>query len=433
MRIPLYDLVLCLSKIMDLISPELVNHHRRVSYIAYNIALEMGLSSLERTNILYAGLLHDCGAIYFKDKANLLEFELDLENSDRHQHSYLGYLLLKNYKPFADVAYIVKHHHVYWNEIDRIEDTVEIGSHILHLADRVEVLIDRQKEILAQRKDITKKIDEVTGSKFAPQIVEAFKNLAVKESFWFYFDSPLMNFDFTTETAIRSVQLDIKGIFDFAKLIYKIIDYRSIFTSTHSIGVSASAEALAKYCGFNKNECEKMRIAGLLHDIGKLAVPTEILEKPGRLDEKEINIMKRHTYYSYYILQNIGDLNTINNWASFHHERLDGSGYPFHLTSKELSLGSRIMAVADVFTAITEDRPYRKGMTNADVINILNNMVDSYYLDKSIVSILKDHIDEINTIRMAAQTETYKDYQSFRQDNYNARQNLLAFQCSNIS
>jgi len=157
-----------------------------------------------------------------------------------------------------------------------------------------------------------------------------------------------------------------------------------------------------------------MKVAGHLHDLGKLAVPAEILEKPAKLTEEEFDIIKSHTFYTYSILETISDLDVINAWASFHHERLDGKGYPFRHKGEDLSLGSRIMAVADVFTAITEDRPYRKGMTSDRALQVLQQMAANSALDSGIVSLLTLHYNEIDSMRIDAQTAAMEEYQQFR-------------------
>jgi HD-GYP domain-containing protein (c-di-GMP phosphodiesterase class II) len=154
-----------------------------------------------------------------------------------------------------------------------------------------------------------------------------------------------------------------------------------------------------------------MLIAGYLHDLGKLAVPSEILEKPSRLEAKEFNVMRHHTYYTYRLLETIPLLQVLNKWASFHHERLDGSGYPFHLTSKEIPRGSQVMAVADVFTAITEDRPYRPGMTRKDAVKVLDSMAQNSALNKEIVAMLKANYEEINAVRKNAQASASTEYE----------------------
>ncbi|MFA6612534.1 MAG: HD domain-containing phosphohydrolase, partial [Dehalococcoidales bacterium] len=152
--------------------------------------------------------------------------------------------------------------------------------------------------------------------------------------------------------------------------------------------------------------------AGLLHDLGKLAVPTEILEKEGKLTADDFAIMRSHTYHTYRALEPIKPLKTVNEWASFHHERLDGNGYPFHITGPQLSLGSRIMAVADVSTALLEDRPYRAGMAQDEATRILERMSKDA-IDGDIVNILKANFEEVNSQRIIAQTESGKEYRKY--------------------
>jgi HD-GYP domain-containing protein (c-di-GMP phosphodiesterase class II) len=104
-------------------------------------------------------------------------------------------------------------------------------------------------------------------------------------------------------------------------------------------------------------------------------------------------------------------LKVLNKWASFHHERLDGTGYPFHLRSNDIPRGSQVMAVADVFTAITEDRPYRPGMTRKDAVKVLDGMAQHSALSKEIVAMLKANYDEIDTARKQAQASASTDYE----------------------
>ena len=103
------------------------------------------------------------------------------------------------------------------------------------------------------------------------------------------------------------------------------------FTFLHSSSVSIVAETIAKYINFSETECKILKVAGLIHDLGKLGIPTEIIEKPVRLTEDEITIIKKHPYLTYRAFEGIDALDTINLWASLHHEKLDGTGYPFHL------------------------------------------------------------------------------------------------------
>lgn len=413
-RISLFEVVMGVSNAIDLISPVIVDHHKRVAYIALGLADEFGLSIEEQNNLIFAGLLHDSGAITLEERLDILSFEL----KKPYKHAEIGYLLFKDFKPLSNIALPIRYHHTYWNEgqgKNIKNEEVPIYSHILHLADRVSVLIKGQRELLGQVKDISVKIEEQSGRMFMPKLVEVFKILARKEYFWFDITTSQISTLLKNRAGLVTVEINMHELLNLAKLFCQIIDFRSRFTATHSSGVAATAETLAKLIGFSEREAQMIKIAGYLHDLGKLAVPTKILEKPTKLTDEEFNIIKSHTFHTYRTLEVISNFEIINSWASFHHERLDGTGYPFHYKSKDLSLGSRIMAVADVFTAVTEDRPYRKGMNKDMTIQVLKQMADANTLDATIVSLLINNYDEIFSIRSSAQIEAAKEYLAFEQ------------------
>ena len=132
--------------------------------------------------------------------------------------------------------------------------------------------------------------------------------------------------------------------------------------------MAEDAERLSRYMGFDEETVQKMYLAGALHDIGKVAVGNEILEKPGRLTEDEFAVMKHHAAYTYYILSGVDDFDEIRDWAAFHHERLDGTGYPFGKTAAELNTQERMMACIDIYQALTESRPYKQGMPHGRLL-----------------------------------------------------------------
>lgn len=138
-----------------------------------------------------------------------------------------------------------------------------------------------------------------------------------------------------------------------------------------SRGWPASAERL----GVSAENCEKLEIAGLLHDLGKLRVPDEILDKPGRLDNRERKIINTHSYETFQILRNIHGFEEITRWAAYHHEEPDGSGYPFHLKADAMPLEARILRVADIFQAMVQIRPYRQGLSDAEVTTFMRDLL----------------------------------------------------------
>jgi len=412
-HVPLIEMSMCLSNAMDLVSPHVVDHHKRVAYIATSIGKEMGLSEEAQEDLMMAGLLHDIGAISLQDRLDALKFEID----HPHIHAELGYRLIKSFPQFSRISQLVRFHHLAWNngEGESFDNEhIPLTCHILHIADRIAAMVKMQREVLDQSQSIFDKIRSGTGKKFVPLLVNVFSSISQRENFWFDVVSPSITNILTVRSKHITLELDLDGLLDLSGLFSKIIDFRSRFTATHSSGVAATAKALGKLTGLSRQECRMLRIAGYLHDIGKLAVPAEILEKPAKLTREELHIVKKHTYDTYWTLSAVKNLEEINTWASLHHECLDGRGYPFHLTARDIPAGSRIVAVADVFTALTEDRPYRSGMSRQDALGTLEQMAAENALDGDIVSTLVRNYDEVNSIRLAMQAEESADYASFR-------------------
>jgi HD-GYP domain len=406
--IPIIDIVIALSSAIDLINPSISNHHKRVAYISYSIAKEMGYSENKIKDLVLAGLLHDCGAVNLFERNSIFQFEFGNSYSDRHSHGYKGWFILRDATELRSAADIIKFHHVFWNEqSNKLFESCKIPgfSHILHLADRIDILINPKQEILKQQKYIKQIIHNGKGTMFMPEAVDAFESLASRPYFWFDITSTYL------EDFIRKIMSPYKVfvnsglLIQYASIAHRIIDFRSKFTATHSIGVAASASALASKLGFSTDDSQLMHSAGLMHDLGKLCICESILEKPGPLDQYEFNLMKAHTYHTYRILDSIPGLGKVRNWAAFHHEKLDGTGYPFGLDSRSLDLGSRILAVSDMFTALTEERPYRHAMALKETVDLINKVEN---LDYDVKHCLNQNIEEINEIRRISQENAFQ-------------------------
>ncbi len=406
----LYDLLICLTNAEDIVSPELHYHHQQVAYLAYKIAERVGIPERGRKNLMLAGLLHDIGALSTNERLELLENEPLTANS----HAFRGAQLLEGFEPLSQAAEIIKYHHLSWNHgqgKSYMGREVSLLSHILHLADRVCVLVNKQENVLGQAERIRETIMLKKGSVFAPKLVEAFLQLSVEEYVWLDISYDPLLYILPEIVQFDTVEMDMEQVIELTAIFSKIIDYRSPFTATHSAGVAAISEKLAELAGFSGDECRMMRVAGNLHDLGKIAVRSAVLEKQDRLNAEEFNEIRSHTFYTFRLLQAIKGFETINRWASFHHEKLNGKGYPFHLKENEIPLGSRIMAVADIFTAITEDRAYRKGMTPEQTVRVLKQMVADGSICPYSVSLALDNFDMLNTLRIKVQTMAGQDYQ----------------------
>jgi HD-GYP domain-containing protein (c-di-GMP phosphodiesterase class II) len=311
-------------------------------------------------------------------------------------HCIRGELLFNQTHRLKPLAKIIRNHHKHWCEIDCTLSEPDIfAAQLILLSDLVERLIDKNKYILHQTKDIIERVEALKDITVNADLIAAFLETAKREEFWLDIMSPRLYPLLLHNGPLRHIELDLEGISTIAELFMSIIDFKSRYTATHTSGVAACAEKMSELFGFTNIEIALMRIAGCFHDIGKLVIPNSILEKPDKLSPNEFAVIKCHTYYTYYVLNSIGGLQPIAKWAAYHHEKLDGSGYPFHCKEQELDNGARIMAVADIFTAIAEDRPYRVGMHKDAIYQVLKDQSESNYIDPRFVNLLFDNYDTI--------------------------------------
>lgn len=400
--VDMFEMLTALSTALDIINPALNNHQKRTCYIASSLAETLKLPTNQVSSVFMASIMHDIGAIALTDRFKFLEFE----EKAPHGHAELGALLLQSFPPFADFAPIVRYHHVQWEDGagQYFKGTaVPPLSHLIYLADRIAVLIKNDVPIFKQVPSIEEKIIAQSGKRFVPEYVEAFRNVSKQEAFWLDIISSSLDDVLREKSQLPEISLNLNGVEELARFFSNIVDTRSHFTANHSSGVAACAEEMGMLMGMGATDCQEMKIAGYLHDLGKLAVPNDILEKPEKLNDEEKSVIKGHTYYTHSILRRVAGLENIVSWASFHHETLTGDGYPFRRSAEELVLGSRILTVADIFTALNEDRPYRKGMEKDEVERIFSNMTDQGSIDRSIVSVLMENFDRVNEVRVEAQ------------------------------
>ncbi len=141
----------------------------------------------------------------------------------------------------------------------------------------------------------------------------------------------------------------------------KMVETKDPYTAGHERNVAKLASAIGRELGFSEEKIEEIRMTALIHDIGKMFIPSEILVKPGKLTDEEFAFIKLHTYHGYEILKTIDFPWDIAPVVLQHHERIDGSGYPQRLKGNEILMEARILSVADVVEAITFHRPYRTG------------------------------------------------------------------------
>ena len=388
-----------MAKAMNLIDPDVTDHHQQTAYLSHLIAKEAGFDENLTELTVYSALLHDVGAV-------LLEFRTFREGDRMYERvvAKLGAGLLRGLPYYYEIAEVVDSCQLSWDEIKELLEKDHTKnpeflrvSAVISLADFISSEINgSQGAVLDRASQICETVKKGRGTEFSEESADAFLRISELEYVWF---DTVYNPSFRTDFAGHSRGVSLENALDLTQLMTRLIDYRSSFTAMHSAGVAASAMKLAELCGMTKQECLMMRIAGNLHDIGKLKVPREILEKPGRLNDHEFNVIKEHPYYTRLILDGIDGFEKITEWASFHHEKLNGKGYPFHIGKSDIDTGARIVAVADIFSAITEVRPYRAGMPKERAMKVLRENAARGDICPEIVNLLFENYEEVDFTR----------------------------------
>ena len=178
----------------------------------------------------------------------------------------------------------------------------------------------------------------------------------------------------------------------------EVIDAKSPYTYRHSMGVAEVARALAVRRGADAPQARRLYRAGLLHDIGKLGISNRILDKPGKLTDGEFAAVRAHPRHTLEILRHVDAFADVAKLAAFHHERLDGRGYPWGLRGDDLDEECRILAVADVFEALTASRPYRDALPVRTVLEIMRGDAGTA-LDGELIADLEHCIDDDGHLR----------------------------------
>ena len=246
------------------------------------------------------------------------------------------------------------------------EERIPLLARIANLAQTVEVFHDRGGVEAAHRV-----VRERSGRWFDPTLARIVLAWRADDPWWDLLRGDVGGAVVAAEPADRVMEVDDEGLDGVARAFADIIDAKSPFTFRHSTRVATVARRVAERCGLDAAEQRRIYRAGLLHDIGKLGISSRILDKDGAMTEEEREQMERHPQYTLDILERVSAFRDFARTAALHHERLDGSGYPFHYDGEELDLSARILCVVDIYDAISSDRPYRKAMVPAVITSIL--------------------------------------------------------------
>jgi len=394
LRIDLKSAILALSDALDLVGVSDFQHGKRVAMIARETGLMLGLPEKRLDRLVCASLLHDLGVSSTAVHRRLLR-EADWD--DRQAHCETGYRLLQPFAHLSLVANAIRYHHTPWRQLPaELSEVDGLDSNLIFLGDRVDaMLIQRGLENpLFNRDGIVEAIVALAGCELSSDLVQAFVAAAAREAFWIALvPRHVQRYLGDLSLSDWRITIDFPQFGHVARLISSIVDAKSPFTAAHSLGVAQLSRHLGERVGLTADALAEVEVAGLMHDVGKLCVPDEIVEKAGRLTPLEFSVMERHSFETYQILRHIPGLEQVAEWAAFHHEALNGNGYPFRCGPDRIAREARIVAVADVFQALAQERPYRVAQRAEQIPRFLNDFVRREVLDRDIVALACEDLD----------------------------------------
>ena len=437
----LSELIGALSHALDITEGQAEGHCVRSCCIGMHVGRAMGLPDETLWELYYTLLLKDLGCS--SNAARICELYLTDDLSFKHDfktvngslpkvlkfvigHTGLGAGLTERFKA---IAHIVQHGDEIAQELIqtrctrgadiarqlRFGDGVAAGIHSLDehwngggrpkrlKGEAIPVL--SRIALLAQVVDVFNvsdgadaacwEVEDRCGSWFDPAVVSAFRRCAADPAFWEQLSAPSLEAAvFALEPGRFVVPLDEDYLDEIAIAFGQVVDAKSPYTAGHSARVALYTEGIAAELGLDEQRRRWLRRAALLHDMGKLGVSNAVLDKPGKLDEDEWAAVKRHAQYTESILSRIDAFGELAQVAGAHHERLDGRGYPRGLQAAEISLETRIITTADIFDAITAERPYRGAVPVAKTLAIMREEVDKA-IDARCLAALERIVDSL--------------------------------------
>ncbi len=385
-EIELGQLLASISYILDVSENRYFGHSKRTAYISYCIGKEMKLNNEELADIYYASLIHDIGMSGQMTRYSISEIHFNEEL--KKAHCELGYDIIKTLPLNSKIAEYILFHHEKWDGtgVFKIKGyQIPLVSQIIHIADFFELFFLRKYGKIGSNKGIVKEwLNTYKNKMFSKDLINVFYLVMGKEKFWL---------DLLPENILqvsklimpkRNLLVDTNGLKQISEAFSILIDSKSKFTNKHSRGVSKITKRFASYLGYSPLMVNKLEIAANLHDIGKFVIPNDILEKPGKLTSEEFDIIKSHSYYTKIALKQVEGLEDIAEWAGNHHEKLNGKGYPEKLNADTLTKEDQVIAIADIYQALTENRSYRKGMGKKETIKIMDEMTRNGHISREL-------------------------------------------------
>lgn len=384
-RVDMRQLALVIGRAVNFIGSDGEDHGFRTAYIAARLSKELGWPAARQDFIYLAGALHNCGLPAGAD---------DIASGDGKSAEpdcgpcVRGYEYAKHLTLLRPFAATIRHYRTPWSVLKTlpIPQPDRDAAAVVNLAAFTDRLIEGAGGAPDTAETVAAVLREEAGERFNRAHVEVLTQVMADPVFWRSLrGAELQNLcanlgkdrDFMREIGREEVR-------KLAVFLARLVDGKSPFTHEHSERVALICEELGAEMGFDRRGQQELHTAGLLHDLGYVDAPTAAVLKDGALNAEEYSIIKQHVTKTRPMLERCFPGTRFPEWAANHHERLDGGGYPHHLSSSEIDTGSRIVAIADIFQALGQPRPYRGRKSAEDVIRIMRAMVNDGQLDSEI-------------------------------------------------
>ena len=370
-----------ISNMLKMQNAKLLDHGSRVGYLVAKMLEAKGLSEREILEGYLIGLLHDVGAYKTEEIDKLIQFE----TKNVCEHSIYGYLILELSEIMGDMADVILYHHTPWNKINGISADKKEMANLIFLADRVEIYVRSKQEPIDM--EMLKK-----HQFYSEENLELFVDADQK----YDLQKRLMDGSFIndTEKYLYRAEFSEEELKKWIRMVAFLIDFRSESTVTHTITMVSASVAIANKMGLSKQQIDEIYTGAYIHDLGKIAIPVDILEKPGKLTFDEMEVMKTHILLTGNIIR--GHVNdNVYKIAMRHHEKINGKGYPYGIEDEEMTLAEKIVAVADIYSALSGKRSYKEKFEKEKIISIMEQMAEQSQNDSEVIRVLVDNYDEI--------------------------------------
>lgn len=366
------ELLSALPDILELSSNDLLRHSFAVAFLSQRLARELVPAKVRE--LFLSGLVHDIGTFDISyDTVHKADLYTEIFDKDVLSHPLISGQIISSISSLSKLADIVIAHHERFDgngyPLRRSNNEICLEAQVIRIADSLSAKFNHSK--ILRLPEALNYLDEQSGKEFNPSFLKGAKSALDDKAL-----EIVNSFDLLKETiektingfkifAIRRGRQSIEEILFF---FGQLLDIKHSYSESHCIRVSNYAVLIALGLGLEAKDIDKMRIAGLVHDLGKLGIPKNILDKPARLTEEEFKIVKGHPDSAVKIIKKITSLKSILHIVRSDQEHWDGSGYPQGLRGEQIPLLARIMLVADAFDAMTSDRAYRKAMPLSEAL-----------------------------------------------------------------